>query len=179
MGRLMREPIFNFILFLGSIAASILFGLGAATAGSQTANLTVSIQITASCTISTAALTFPSTAASSLLTTAVTSSANVSVTCTSGSPYSIAMDNGANYSTTRRMALNSSYISYGLYVDSGLTHAWTTASSSTSCTSSNSCYLGTGTGTAQSIPIYGQVPTVATAPAAGTYTDTVMMTITY
>jgi spore coat protein U-like protein len=152
----------------------------AAHAGTQTAALTVQITVTASCTINAATLTFPSTPGTSLLSTAVTGSTTVSVTCTSGSPYAIGMDNGANASgSQRRMNTGSNYINYGLYTDSGYLNAWTTAASNSTCTSANSCYLGTGNGSAQSINIYGKVPTVATAPAPGTYTDTVTMTSTY
>lgn len=97
----------------------------------------------------------------------------------SSSPYSIGMDNGANYSATRRMVTGGNYIGYGLYTDAALTHPWTTGASNSTCTTANDCYLGTGSGSAQSINIYGQVPTVATAPASGTYSDTVTMTITY
>jgi spore coat protein U-like protein len=90
------------------------------------------------------------------------------------------MDQGANFSTSRRMANGGAYIPYGLFLDSGYTQAWATTTSSSSCTGgSNTCYLGTGNGSPQSAPIYGRVPTVAVAPAPGTYTDTVTMTITY
>jgi len=151
-----------------------------AQAGTATANLTVQITITAACTINAATLTFASTAGTSLLTTAVTGSTTVSVTCTNSAPYSIGMSQGANYSSgSNRMANSGNYIPYGLYVDSGYTHPWTTGATNSTCTTTNDCYLGTGNGSAQSVNIYGQVPTVATAPAGGTYTDTVTMTITY
>jgi len=42
----------------------------------------------------------------------------------------------------------------------------------------DAAYPGTGTGTAQTIPVYGDVPG-QTTPAAGTYRDTVTATITY
>jgi len=151
-----------------------------AQAGTATANLTVQITITASCTINAATLTFPSTAGTSLLTTAVTGSTTVSVTCTNASPYSIGMGNGANFASgTRNMISGGNTVAYGLYVDAAYTHPWTTGATNSTCTTTNDCYLGTGSGTAQPINIYGQVPTVATAPASGTYTDTVLMTITY
>jgi spore coat protein U-like protein len=77
------------------------------------------------------------------------------------------------------MTNGASFINYNLYTDAARTSAWTTATSSTTCTSTNSCYLGTGNGSAQSIPVYGQVPAVGSAPTASTYSDTVTMTITY
>jgi spore coat protein U-like protein len=162
------------------VTASWLGAASIAHAGTNTANLTVTITVTASCTINAATLTFPSTPGTNLLSGAVTGSTTVSVTCTSGSPYSIGMSNGANYSgTTRQMASGGNLIGYGLYVDAAYTHPWTTGASNSSCTTTNDCYLGTGSGSAQSVNIYGQVPTVATAPPSGTYSDTVTMTITY
>jgi len=152
---------------------------GFAQAGTATANLTVTMTVTASCTINTATLTFPSTAGTALTSAAVTANTTVSVTCTSSSPYAIGMGQGNNYASGNRMASGGSYLPYGLYVDSGYTYPWTTAASNSSCTTANDCYLGTGTGSAQSVPIYGQVPTTATAPVPGTYTDTVLMTITF
>ena len=151
-----------------------------ANTATATANLTVQMTITASCTISAATLNFgtlPGTAVSGAATNAAT---NVSVTCTNGSPYSIGLDNGANASgSQRRMKSGTNFLNYNLYTDVGLTHAWTTAAGSTTCTSANSCYLGTGNGSAQTVTVYGQLPAVGSAPPPGTYTDTVTMTITY
>lgn len=152
----------------------------AAVAGTATANLTVTLTITGACTINAATLAFPSTAGTSLLSTAVTASTTVSVTCTNGSAYSVGMGQGANYSGGNRMASGGNYIPYGLYLDAAWTQAWSTTTLNNSCSGgANTCSLGTGNGLAQSINIYGKVPTVATAPAPGSYTDTVLMTITY
>jgi len=162
------------------LVAALVATPAAAQASTATNTLNVQVTITASCTIGAATLTFPSTAGTSLTSTALTASTTVSVTCTNTSPYSIGMDQGANYSTTRRMASGGSYIGYGLFLDSGYSEAWTTSTTSSPCSGgANTCYLGTGNGSAQSVPIYGKVPTVAVAPAPGTYTDTVTMTITY
>jgi len=169
----------RFSLVVAAFTTGLLCAASMAQAGTATANLTVSITITASCMINAATLTFPSTPGTSLLTTAVTGSTTVSVTCTSGSPYSIGMGQGANYSSSNRMASSGNYIPYGLYVDSGYTHPWTTGATNSTCTTTNECYLGTGSGSAQSVNIYGQVPITATAPPSGTYSDTVTMTITY
>jgi spore coat protein U-like protein len=167
-----------------SVAALFVLALAdggvSAQAGTATANLTVQITITASCTINAATLDFGSNPGTNLIAANVDTSTTVSVTCTNSAPYSIGMDNGANFSGSRRMKNGASnFLSYNLYTDAGRTNAWTTAASSTTCTAANSCALGTGNGAAQSVNIYGRVPTVATAPTAGAYTDTVVMTITY
>lgn len=151
-----------------------------AQAATATGTLTVQMTISTSCTISAATLNFGSLPGTAVIAGATNASVNVSVTCTNGSPYSIAMNNGANASgSQRRMTNGASFINYNLYTDAGRTSPWTTATSSTTCTSTNSCYLGTGNGSAQSVPVYGQVPAVGSAPTASTYTDTVTMTITY
>lgn len=175
----MRGPSRSF----GAAAISVLVLLCAvapARAGTATGSLTVQMTITASCTISVATLNFGTVPGTAVASAATNASANISVTCTSGSPYSIGMDNGANASgSQRRMKSGSNFLNYNLYVDSGLTNAWTTASSSSTCSSANSCYLGTGNGAAQTVPVYGRMPAVGTAPPPGSYSDTVTMTITY
>jgi spore coat protein U-like protein len=162
------------------LALGWLHCVATAQAGTQTNNLTVQITITASCTINASTLTFPATAGTALTGAAVTGSTTVSVTCTNTSPYSIGMGQGANYSGgSNRMASGGNFLPYTLYVDAAYTHPWTTGATNSTCTTANQCYLGTGSGSAQSISIYGQVPTTASAPAPGTYSDTVLMTITY
>lgn len=164
---------------------SLLFGAGLlctqhyAYAGTATANLTVQMTITASCTIGGATLTFPSTAGTSLTSTAVTGSTTFSVTCTNSSPYSIGMGQGLNYSSGNRMVSSGNYLPYGLYVNATLTNPWTSGATNSTCTTAGDCYLGTGSGSAQTITVYGQVPTTAIAPVPGTYSDTVTMTVTY
>jgi spore coat protein U-like protein len=168
-------------VFLIRVIACLLAGAPVvAQAGTSTAVLSVSIVITASCTINPATLTFAPTPGTSLVTTAVNGSSTVLVTCTSGSPYSIAMDNGSNASgSQRRMISGSNFLNYNLYVDPAHTLPWSTATGAGTCTTTGNCYLGTGNGSPQSIDIYGVVPVTATAPPSGTYTDTVTMTITF
>jgi len=169
----------SWVLAAALLAASLL-PPATAQAGTATANLAVSITITASCTVNAATLTFPSTPGTSLTAAAVTGSTTMQVNCTNTSPYSIGMGQGANYSGgSNRMTSSGNYLPYGLFVDAAFTHPWTTGATNSSCTTANDCYLGTGNGSAQTVNIYGQVPTTATAPTPGTYTDTVLMTVTY
>jgi spore coat protein U-like protein len=168
-------------LALGIAACIYASGNVSTYATTSAANLAVQITITASCTINAATLDFgPNNPGTTLIAANIDAISTVSVTCTSGSPYSIGMDNGANASgTQRRMKTGANFLNYNLYVDAGRTNAWTTASTNIACTTANSCALGTGNGSAQSVSIYGRVPSIGTAPPPGTYTDTVLMTITY
>ena len=178
-----RRHGWSILRHLLSLAEAPLLGLlliPAADAATSTATLTVQITITAACNINASTLDFGSNAGTALLAGSLTASTTVSVTCTNGSPYSIGMNNGANASGTQRRMINgANFISYDLYTDAGHVNAWTTASNSATCTSANSCALGTGNGSAQSTNIYGVVPSVAVAPAAGSYSDSVTMTVTY
>lgn len=149
-----------------------------ANAATANGNMTVQLTVAGTCTVNTATLDFGSTG---LLTSAIDATSTLSVTCSNTTPYAIGLDNGSNFSSTRRMrqGASSNYIGYALYTDSARTVAWTTASSSTACTTTGSCVLGTGDGTAQSITVYGQVPALGTAPSPGSYSDTVTITVTY
>jgi spore coat protein U-like protein len=149
---------------------------GSADAGGSSFTATVN----ADCNISTTALTFsssPSTIASN-----IDATATITAQCTNTTPYSIGLDNGSNVSgSQRRMRLGatSNYINYGLYTDAARSISWKTSTSTTSCTSGTStCILGTGTGSDQSTTVYGRVPP-QTAPASGTFSDTIVATITF
>jgi len=167
----------------GALIAVVFCWLGgpaAVEAGTLTAGLTAQITVTASCTINAATLDFGANSGSSLLVANVDTSTTMSVTCTSGSPYAIGMDYGANaLGTLRRLGAGLNFLIYNLYLDSAHTNPWLSAAGNSSCQVFNSCYLGTGSGSAQSINIYGSVLSVGIAPPNGTYTDTITMTVTY
>lgn len=137
--------------------------------------------VIADCNISTiSGLTF---AANSALTSNIDATGAIGVQCTNTTPYSIGLSNG-NYASgsQRRMysAATGQYISYNLYTDAARTSAWAASTSASSCSAgSGTCDLGTGTGATQpAVTVYGRVPP-QTTPAIGTYTDTVVVTVTY
>jgi spore coat protein U-like protein len=163
------------------IATGLCAGSVQAQAGTATGSLGVTITITSGCTISTSAtLAFGSVAGSTLATTDATANTTLSVTCTLSSPYAVGMGYGANaLATQRRMAgAGSTYLNYALYQSTGTTQPWTTATSSAACTTTGACVIGTGTGTATSYTVYGDVP-AGQAVAAGAFSDTVTMTVYY
>jgi spore coat protein U-like protein len=152
--------------------------IGAADAGTAPGTLSISITINAACSVS-AGSSIAFSAISSTVTAAQTASGTITVTCTNLSPYSVSLDNGGNYTTTRQMANGSNYIGYGLYLDGSDTNAWGATTAAGSCTGgANTCSLGTGNGSAQNIPVYAKIPTLA-GPPAGSYTDTVNITVAY
>jgi len=164
-------------LHYGSLASG-----GNCSTGSSTASFsfTVTATVIVSSNVSVTNLNFgssPSTIAAN-----IDSTATITVQGTNTTPYSIGLDNGANASgSQRRMRLGatSNYLNYGLYIDSARSQAWTTTTSTTSCTGgASTCSLGTGTGLNQNVPIFGRVPPQS-APLTGNYTDTVVVTVTY
>ena len=135
--------------------------------------------VSSNCNVSTTALNFGSSGAS--ITSPIDSTATITAQCTDTTPYSIGLNSGANASgnQNRMLSGSSNYLTYNLYTNSGYSDPWTTTTSTTSCTGgANTCVLGTGTGANQNVTVYGQVP-AQTAPASGTYTDTVVVTVTF
>lgn len=135
--------------------------------------------VLAGCSISASAMNFGSN--SSNISSNVDSSANINVLCTNTTPYSLGLGAGLHSSAgQRRMSVSSSaFIIYELYTDAGRTSPWKTSSAAVSCTNGvGSCVLGTGSGSAQSMTVWGRVPP-QTAQSAGTFSDTIVMTINY
>ncbi|EKE82112.1 spore coat U domain-containing protein [Idiomarina xiamenensis] len=93
-------------------------------------------------------------------------------TCTSGLPYQIGLDTGLYASGgDRRMSDGSNFIPYELYQDSARSVPWGEIGSADQLTSS-------GTGSQQTHVVYGRIPPTTTPPA-GTYNDTVQVTVTW
>ena len=164
-------------LHYGSLASG-----GNCSTGGSTANFsfTVTATATTSANVSVSSLAFgssPSTIASN-----IDATATITVQSTNTTPYSIGLDNGNNVSgSQRRMRLGATfnYVNYGLFTDAARSNAWTTTTSTTSCTGgASTCALGTGTGSNQSVTIYGRVPPQS-ATAVGTYADSVIVTVTF
>ena len=153
-------------LVLAGLAAGVLSGAVHA-ASPATSTFTARITIQNDCTVSSPNdLDFGTVG---LLSSNVDTSMDFTVTCTNNAPYTIAMDDGQNASgSTNRMSNGSEFVSYELYQDSTYGTVW----------DASNTVSGTGTGTAQTYTVYGRVPPQAT-PSAGTYTDTVTITVTY
>jgi len=167
-------------LLLTAACGAPLDGSVAQGATTQNSSFTVSVQVQATCTISAAPLAFPNPGA---LTANTDQSSQITIICTSTTPYTVGLDNGLNFSGgTRRMkdtGAGTTFVNYGLYTDTGRTNAWTTTTSTTTCTGgANSCAIGQGTGQSQTINVYGRIPS-QTAPAPATFQDTVTATVTY
>lgn len=144
-----------------------------ASAATKTTSFTVSATVLASCSVSATNLNFGNYTASSGSNLDATST--VSVTCTNGQAYTIALDGGsvAGNVSARTMSDGAAHIlSYGLYTDAGYTTLWGDGTGGTST------LPGTGNGTQQNATVYGRIAASQFA-TAGTYTDTVTVTVSY
>ncbi len=102
------------------------------------------------------------------------STSTVSVNCTSGTPYTVGLSAGLASGatvTTRKMQNGSALLNYGLFSNSGHTTNWGN-------TSATNWVSGTGSGSAQGITVYGQIP-AAQYVTPGSYADTITVSVTY
>src|SRR5690606_3013551 len=98
----------------------------------------------------------------------------ITFTCTRRTAWHVALDDGQHATGgSRRMRMGSTgnYVSYELYRDPARSQRWGTSIG-------NDTVSGTGTGSAQSLTVYGRVPAPQTLPA-GNYHDVVTVTVTY
>ena len=135
-------------------------------------SFTVQAQVTATCNLAVNAMSFGTIAG---LTTAQATSNQISLTCTTGVPYTISLSNGSNGGTspTNRYMISASNqkLSYGIFKDAAHMQAW-------GLTTGANTQAGTGSGTTQNLTAYALLPAQGN-PSAGTYSDTVVVTINY
>ena len=134
--------------------------------------LNVSGTVVSSCNATAGALTFPT---ASLFTANVDGTSTVNVTCTNSTPYHVRLDGGLSGATTnpaaRLMTLGAGQVTYGLYRDIGRSQGW-------GSTDGVDTSPGTGSAVATGHTVYGRIPP-QTTPAPGTYTDTVVVTVSF
>lgn len=158
-------------LLLTAATVAIGLALSPAHAQSVTDDMPVTITIENACEISAAPTTLDF-GTHGVLSTDVDNTSTIGVTCTTDAPYDIGLDGGASGDTSARtMTDGTNFVEYQLYQETGRTTVW-------GDTIATDTLADTGTGTEQQISVYGRVPVQATPPA-GTYDDTVTVTVTY
>lgn len=163
---------------IATTAALLVLSVDAAPVHAATATTTfnVRVTITAACDISTTAPTDVNFGTQPSTATNTDNQGALNVNCTPSAPYTIALDNGQNGTdaNTRKMSSGTAQVPYQLYRAATRTSAdvW----GSTTGTGGNT-YAGTGSGTVQTVPVYGRVPS-SNFPA-GSYADVITATITY
>lgn len=153
----------------------LLYGTDSFASSPQTTSMAVQATVIATCSVSAGTLNFGN--YNVLTATPTDSSATVSVICTSGVPYTVALNQGTGSGATvtnRLMTSSGNTLSYGIYTAN--THAsnqiWGDGTSGT-ITQSN-----TGSGATQPFTAYGRIPAQQNVPT-GTYTDSVTVTVTF
>jgi spore coat protein U-like protein len=135
----------------------------------QSAAVTIKATDTTACTVSGSALNFGSIA---LLTSNVDAQTTISLTCANSTAWTLTLDggqHGGTSATNRKMVNGANSVTYGLFKDAARTQG---------LYGSTGTVTGTGTGTAQSVSVYGRVAPQTTPPPA-TYTDTVVISVSY
>jgi spore coat protein U-like protein len=134
----------------------------------KSAPFTVTATYPATCSVAAATLNFGS---HGVLSANVDASSTLTATCSSTTAYTIALGGNAGATDPSKMSKVSEQITYGLYRDSAHAQTW----GSTTGTNTAS---GTGSGLGQSFTVFGRVPP-QTTPSPGTYSDTIIATLTF
>ena len=130
---------------------------------------TVTATVTSQCAVSASTLDFGSVG---LLLANTDGTSSVTVQCASGVAYQVGLDNGQHATgATRRMQGPGGLVTYELYRNSTRTQRW-------GSTLNTDTVTGSGNGSNQTLTVYGRVPN-QTTPSAGTYNDTITVTVTY
>jgi spore coat protein U-like protein len=156
-----------------SALAAVVLGLGLASAhaATDTANMPVQIVITNACNVSAVAPTTLDFGTHGLLNANFDSTSTITVTCTTGATYTVALNGGGGGNVNaRRMINGANNVGYQLYKEVAHTNVWGDTT--------GALVAGTGNGTAQTLTVYGRVA-AQTTPPAGTYADSVTVTVTY
>ena len=110
-----------------------------------------------------------------VLRSSLAAAGSISARCTNGDAFRISLNGGASGNVAARTLLRQGgggAVNYQLYTDSARSIPWGDGTAGTSMVT------GTGSGNAQTINVYGQVPAQAT-PAPGSYSDTITATIVF
>jgi spore coat protein U-like protein len=133
----------------------------------DSAELTVSATVPSVCNVTTTAVAFGNVD----VTTAgnVDATGGFSVVCTNGTAWTAAASAGVGVGAStaaRKMTSGSDLLNYALYTDAGRSVNFVSAT-------------GTGSGAAQPRTIYGRIPSGQSSAPAGSYADSVTVSLTY
>lgn len=167
--RLILAPAFG-------LATGLLAALPAA-AGSASGSFQVNATVVSACSVTGSLLNFGTSLDPVASAVPVDATSTLTVQCTNTTPYAVSLNaglnaGGASVFGSRSMKSGAHLLGYQLYLDSGRATVWGDG------TASSSTVSGTGTGSNQSITVYGRLPTLSGA-VPGAYSDTVTITISY
>lgn len=143
--------------------------------GNATATFLVTLNIVANCSIAANPLTF---GVAGTLSSPVVGTSTLTVRCTSTTPYNVGLNGGnvANSTVTARLLAGTATgnttttVPFQLYQDSAHNTIWGN-------TQGTNTQGGVGTGTAQTLTVYGLVAAQPTVPVPDSYQSTVTATV--
>lgn len=156
-------------------AAALCASPAFAATDSATTTLGVSANVTQNCVVSTSPVLFGDVDVTSGA--ARNGTGALHVTCTNGTDWLASADAGQGPSANlqgRRMSNGNDEMAYNLYTDAALMNAW-----GDGVDEATSLFSGTGTGSEQTTTIYGRIFGGQTGLPAGSYGDTVTVTVSY
>lgn len=164
----MRKIAFGF----AAVAAVLASPAFAATA---TNTMPVSVDVINSCTVAATPMAFG--APTAIGGANIDTTSTITLACTNGATYDVALDNGLNSASGQRYMSNGAAtptkIPYNVYKDAARSQAWG------STTGTNTAAGTAGVSGLVSLVAYGRIPASATSVGAGSYTDTVTVTVTF
>lgn len=169
----MRRTATVFVSFVTAMACTTtLAGAAVYSNGTETSNFDATLKLVTDASITANPLDFGQ--SQGTLSTAINVNTTISVTATNTTPYNVGINagSGTGSSDTNRYLSgtggNTSTIAFNLFQAAGATPWGNTQGTNTK--------PGTGTGSAQSLTVYGQIPAQAT-PAPDTYKSTLTVTV--
>ncbi len=158
------------LIALAMVSMAIAIAISPATAATVSTTFAVTATVQATCIVSASAMGF----GTYIPTAASTSSSTITVTCTNNTPYNVGLNAGTTTGSTvtnRLMAgTGSTTLSYQLTQDGAHATNWGN--------STGSWVGGTGSGSSQTLTVYGQVA-AGQYVAPGSYSDTITATVNY
>jgi spore coat protein U-like protein len=163
------------VVVVSALAASVIPQLSDAAVysnGTSTATFDVTLTLVANCVIAANPLSFGS--SQGVLTSNVSVNTTLSVTCSNTTPYNVGLNAGTgtgSVGTTRYMSgtgANTAAVAFNLFQAAGATVWGNTQGTNT--------LGGTGTGAAQTLTVYGQIP-AQTTPQPDAYKSTITATV--
>lgn len=143
-------------------------------AATTTSTFTVNGTVVATCSVSATALNFGGS-----IPTPVNSNidlnSTITATCSNAVPFSVALSAGNGAGATmgsRKLSSGPNTVNYTLYTDQGRSTIWGDGSQGSFVNAQ------TGTGSAQNLTVFGRIPS-GQQPALGTYSDTILVTLTF
>lgn len=144
-------------------------------AADATGVMNITAAVTPDCTVGASSLAFGSNTTSAIQAGNVDATGTVSVNCSAGIAYTVKLDIGAGAGASfasRKLTAGANLLDYSIYDTAPRTSVWGDG------TAGSVTVAGTGSGSAQSINAYGRIFSGQTPPA-GSYTDTINVTVTY